>query len=66
MKNPPPAIWKYMALGAQFFVSISIALALGWKIDQWLGIAQPLLIWIFPLAMIVFMLVKIIIETNKK
>jgi chromate transport protein ChrA len=66
MKNSPPAIWKYMALGGQFFVSISLALAVGWKLDQWLDVKQSLLIWILPLAMVVFMLIKIIIETNKK
>lgn len=55
-----------MALGGQFFVSISLALAVGWKLDQWLDVKQSLLIWILPLAMVVFMLIKIIIETNKK
>jgi hypothetical protein len=57
---------KYMGLGAQFFVSIGIMLALGWKLDQWAALKTPVFIWVLPLLIIVYMLVKLIIETNKK
>jgi hypothetical protein len=57
---------KYTGLGAQFFVSIGIMLALGWKLDQWIGLKTPLFIWVLPLLIIVYLLVKMIIETNKK
>lgn len=57
---------KYMSLGAQFFGSIIIALGIGWKLDSFLGFSSPVLIWILPLLAVVFNLVKIIIETNKK
>lgn len=55
-----------MALGGQFFVSIALMMLLGWKLDEWLGFEQALLIWLMPLVIIVFMLVKLIIETNKR
>ncbi len=55
-----------MALGGQFFVSIALMMLLGWKFDEWLGFQQALLIWLMPLVIIVFMLVKLIIETNKR
>ena len=57
---------KYMGLGAQFFGSILIALGIGWKLDPLAGFSSPVLIWILPLLAVVFNLVKIIIETNKK
>ncbi len=57
---------KYMGLGAQFFGSIIIALGIGWKLDPLVGFTSPALIWILPLLAVVFNLVKIIIETNKK
>lgn len=57
---------KYMGLGAQFFGSILIALGIGWKLDPLAGFTSPVLIWILPLLAVVFNLVKIIIETNKK
>jgi F0F1-type ATP synthase assembly protein I len=57
---------KYMGLGAQFFGSIVIALVIGWKLDPLAGFGSPVLIWILPLLAVVFNLVKIIVETNKK
>ena len=57
---------KYMGLGAQFFGSIVIALVIGWKLDPLAGFGSPILIWILPLLAVVFNLVKIIVETNKK
>lgn len=57
---------KYAGLGAQFFASIALMLALGWKLDQWLHVETPVLIWVLPLLIIIFLLVKLIIETNKK
>jgi len=57
---------KYMGLGAQFLGSIVIALVIGWKLDPLAGFGSPVLIWILPLLAVVFNLVKIIVETNKK
>lgn len=55
-----------MSLGGQFFASIVLMLTLGWKLDQWFGFKSALLIWILPLLTVVSILVKLIIETNKK
>jgi Na+/glutamate symporter len=57
---------KYLSLGGQIFASIAIMLALGWKLDQWLGFTTSVLIWVLPLLMIVSILVKLIIDTNRK
>ena len=67
IKNTTDGSWmKYMGLGAQFFGSIIIALGIGWKLDPLAGFSSPVLIWILPLLALVFNLVKIIVETNKK
>lgn len=55
-----------MSLGGQLFASIVLMLTLGWKLDQWFGFKSALLIWILPLLTVVSILVKLIIETNKK
>lgn len=57
---------KYLGLGAQFFGSIIISMAIGWKLDPLAGFSSPLLIWMLPLLAVIFNLVKIIVETNKK
>ena len=66
-KKSPDGSWmKYMGLGAQFFGSILISLGIGWKLDPLAGFSSPVLIWILPLLAVVFNLVRIIIDTNKK
>lgn len=57
---------KYAALGSQFFLGIGLTLAAGWKLDAWMGFDTPLLTWVLPLLYIVSMLVKLIVETNRK
>jgi len=66
-ESPKDLSWiKYMSLGGQIFASIAIMLALGWKLDQWLGFNSALFIWVLPLLIIVLLLAKLIIDTNKK
>jgi hypothetical protein len=57
---------KYAALGSQFFLGIGLMLVAGWKLDGWLDFQTPLLIWFLPLLFITSMLVKLIVETNRK
>jgi hypothetical protein len=57
---------KYLGLASQFFLGIGLALALGWKLDAVLAFTSPVLTWILPLLLIVSMLIKLIIETNRK
>lgn len=56
---------RYAGLGAQVFVSLGIAVFAGIKADEWLGFSTPLLVWIFPLLVIVVMIYKIIKSTSK-
>ena len=55
---------RYAGLAFQFFVAIGLGVFAGIKLDEWLNIAFPLLVWLLPLLMIIGMIVKIMFETN--
>jgi F0F1-type ATP synthase assembly protein I len=57
---------RYLGLASQLFISIGVALWLGWKLDGFFSFQSPWLIWILPLVIVVSSLIKIIIDTNKK
>jgi hypothetical protein len=57
---------RYLGLASQFFISIAVVLWLGWKLDGFFSFQSPWLIWILPLVVVVSLLIKIIIDTNKK
>lgn len=59
-------LWRYAGLGSQFFVAIGLGIFIGLKLDEWLKLSVPLLVWILPLLLIIGMIVKIVIETSKK
>jgi F0F1-type ATP synthase assembly protein I len=55
-----------MGLATQFFASIAIALFIGFKIDHFFVFENPWFIWVLPLVVIIFTLLKLIIDTSKK
>jgi hypothetical protein len=55
-----------MGLATQFFASIAIALFIGFKVDDFFVFENPWFIWVLPLLVIIFTLVKLIIDTSKK
>lgn len=57
---------RYAGQGTQILVSLGIAVFAGYKIDSWLGISLPLLVWLLPLIVLVAMMYKLIKETSKK
>lgn len=64
--NNNSLIWKYAGLAMQFLVGIAIALYGGYKIDQFINTGTPLAIWILPLLVIIFIIYKIIKDTQPK
>lgn len=60
------ALMKYASLGTQFFVAIGIGVWGGMKLDSWIKVPFPLLVWLLPLLLIVGIIIKIIIETKEK
>ena len=48
--NASNDVMRYAGLGAQILVSIGIAVFIGLKIDQWIRMPFPLLVWLLPLV----------------
>ena len=57
---------RYAGMAAQFMVSIGLGIYFGLKLDEWLNISFPLLVWVLPLLLIIGIIVKIITETSGK
>jgi hypothetical protein len=65
-KSTQNDLLKYAGLGSQILVSLGIAVFVGYKIDRWLKIPLPLLVWLLPLVVLIGMIVKLIKETSGK
>ena len=59
-------VYKYAGLATQLMVSQGLALFLGLKVDKWMAIKTPLLVWLLPLLVLVIVIWQIIRETSKK
>ena len=57
---------KYAGLATQIFVGLGLAVFLGMRLDKWLHISFPVLVWVLPLLVIVSLIYKMIKETNRK
>lgn len=57
---------KYAGLGTQMFVVLGVAVFVGLKLDEWFNTGFPMLVWIFPLVVIVALIYKLIKETGNK
>ena len=64
--KPPNDLLRYAGLGGQILVSLGLAVFAGLKLDQWIGMPFPLLVWLLPLVVVSLMIVKLIKETSKK
>jgi hypothetical protein len=56
---------RYAGLGTQIFVSLAIAVFLGYKADAWLHVPFPVLVWVLPFSVLCIMIYKLIKETSK-
>ncbi len=65
-KEANSELLKYAGMGMQFLVAIAIGIFIGVKSDKWLHISFPLLVWLFPLLIIIGLIIKIIKETSTK
>jgi len=57
---------RYAGLGSQILVSLGIAVFAGYKIDKWLKMPLPLLVWLLPLIVLVAIIFKLIKETSSR
>ena len=57
---------RYAGLGAQIFVSLGLAVFIGYKADKWITIRFPLLVWALPLIVLCALIYNLIRETSKR
>jgi F0F1-type ATP synthase assembly protein I len=57
---------RYAGLAMQFLISIGIGVFLGLKLDEWLHVSFPLLVWLLPLLIILGIILNIFKETSGK
>ena len=57
---------RYAGLGTQILVSLGLAVFAGYKLDKWLKLSLPLLVWLLPAIVLILMIYKLIKETSKK
>ena len=62
--TPTNDLMRYAGLGSQILVSLGIAVFAGYKIDKWLKIPLPLLVWLLPLIVLIAIIYKLIKETS--
>lgn len=70
--QPPPdkqssnnILLRYAGMGAQILVSLGLAVFIGLKLDAWIGVPFPILVWVLPLLVIIAMIIKTIKDTSK-
>ena len=66
MSTATSDLMRYAGLGTQILVSLGLGVFAGYKIDKWLKISFPLLVWLLPLVILCMMIYKLIKETSKK
>ena len=62
--TPTSDLMRYAGLGSQILVSLGIAVFAGYKIDRWVKIPLPLLVWLLPLIVLIAIIYKLIKETS--
>jgi hypothetical protein len=58
-------LMRYAGLATQLFVSLGIAVWAGYKMDAWLRLPLPLLVWILPFVVLCLLIYKLVKETSK-
>ena len=59
-------LMRYAGLGMQLFVSLGLAVFAGYKVDQWIDMKFPVLVWALPLIVLFLIIYKLIKETSKR
>ena len=70
--QPPPdkqgsnkILLRYAGRGAQILVSLGLAVFIGLKLDAWIRVPFPIVVWVLPLLVIIGMIVKTVKDTSK-
>ena len=65
-KNNNNDLLKYAGLATQLFLALGLAVFIGIKLDKWVNLSFPVLVWVLPLLILISIMYKLINETNKK
>lgn len=57
---------RYAGLASQYLVMLALSVWLGIRTDTWLGWGFPLCVWAFPMAAVIGLIVKAVIDTSDK
>ena len=57
---------RYAGMSTQMLVAIGLSVFIGLKIDRWLKLSFPLLVWLLPLLALCVIFYKIARETSKR
>jgi chromate transport protein ChrA len=63
-QKPNINLWRYAGMASQFLVSIGLGVFIGYKIDGWINIKIPLLVWLLPLLIIIGTIIRMARETK--
>jgi len=59
-------LMRYAGLGMQLFVSLGLAVFIGYRVDRWVGMKFPVFVWVLPLVVLFLIIYKLIKETSKR
>ena len=59
-------LMRYAGLGMQLFVSLGLAVFVGYRVDGWVGMKFPVFVWALPLVVLFLIIYKLIKETSKR
>jgi len=57
---------QYLSFAWQLIAGIAIFVYLGMQVDKWMNTKTPLMVWIFPLLVIIAMMIKVIRDTTNR
>ena len=64
--NNTKDLLRFAGLAGQLFASLGIAVFAGYKLDGWLNLRFPLLVWLLPLLTLGGIIYGVIRSTKKK
>lgn len=66
MPSNKQLLLQYAGFGMQLIVMLGIATYAGHWLDRKMNIGFPLLVWLLPLLVLIYMIARAIKDTNKK
>ena len=65
-KSGNSLMFRYAGLASRYVAILGLALWMGLRADAWLDFRFPLLVWALPMAAVIGLIVKAVIDTSDK